>query len=340
VRSFYVRELGLDYPPGAVVVAGGARPLIYCLYRAVCDPGDVVVYPVPSWNNQHYVRLVGAVGRPLATRPERRFLPTREEILPLLPGARLLCLNSPLNPAGTVIEPDLLEGVCDAVLDENEARRRRGERPLYLLYDQIYWMLCFGAARHLTPPGVRPEIGRFSVLVDGLSKAFAATGLRVGWGVGPEDVMARMLPLLGHVGAWAPRPEQVATAELLADAGAVAAWRRSFVRDVQSRLDRLHRGLAALEKEGLPVASLAPEGAIYLSARIHPFGRRTPEGRILSTNEDVRRHLLHAASLGLVPFEAFGADAPGWFRLSVGAVGAEEIDAALAGLRAALVALR
>jgi aspartate aminotransferase len=340
VARFYVRELGLVYPHEAVLIAGGARPAIYGLYRTICDPGDRVVYPVPSWNNNHYAHLVGAVGVPVTCRPERRFMPTREMITGSLRGARLLCLNSPLNPAGTAITADALRGICEAVLDENEGREARGERPLYLMYDHIYWMLSFGATEHVTPPQLLPEMARYTVLVDGISKAFAATGLRVGWAVGPTDVIDRMSAVLGHVGSWAPRPEQVATAALLDDERGIREFHAVFKRNVQARLDRLHRGLQALKAEGWPVESIPPMGAIYLTARLYPFGKRTPAGTLLRTNEEVRRFVLEAAGIGLVPFQAFGApDEDGWFRLSVGAVGESDIEAALPRLADALASL-
>jgi aspartate aminotransferase len=340
VRRLYARDLGLEYPVESVLIAGGARPIIYCLYRAVVDAGDAVVYPVPSWNNNHYVHLSGALGRPVFCRPEEHFMPTREQILPLLPGARLLCLNSPLNPAGTAISRELLLGIVEAVVAENEIRERRGERPLYLMYDHIYWMLTFGETRHLTPPELVPESARYTVFVDGISKAFAATGLRVGWALGPTDVIARMSAILGHVGAWAPRPEQVATVGLLDDRSARDEFGRTFRRGVESRLVLLHRGLEALGARGLPVRSIAPEGALYLTARFHPFGRRTPEGEVLRTNEQVRHYLLASAAFAGVPFQAFGApDDDGWFRLSVGAVDEQDIAAALPRLGAALEAL-
>ena len=101
VARFYERELGLRYPVDSVLIVAGARPVIYCIFRTLCDPGDRVVYTVPSWNNNHYIHLVGGEGVPVVCRPERRFLPTREELAPALAGARLLCLNSPLNPTGT-----------------------------------------------------------------------------------------------------------------------------------------------------------------------------------------------------------------------------------------------
>jgi aspartate aminotransferase len=341
VQRFYQRELGLSYPEESVLIAGGARPVIYCIFRTVCDPGDRVVYPVPSWNNNHYVHLVGGVDVPVACRPEDGFMPTREALRDSLPGARLLCLNSPLNPAGTAIERGALLGVCEAILAENEARGRRGERPLYLMYDQIYWMLRSAGTEHVTPPELLPEMARYTIFVDGISKAFAATGLRVGWTVGPVDLVSRMSAVLGHVGAWAPRAEQVATVDLLEDPAAIRAYQAGFQRGLEERLGLLHAGLQALKQRGLPVDSLPPAGAIYLAAKIAPFGRVTPAGAPLRTNEEVRRYLLEAAGIGVVPFQAFGIpEDSGWFRLSAGAVSPAEIEAALPRLADALAALR
>lgn len=337
VRRLYARELGLEYPVESVLITGGARPVIYAIYRTLCDPGDRVVYPVPSWNNNHYVHMLGATGVPVACRPEERFMPTRELLSGALVGARLLSLNSPLNPAGTAITPETLAPICEAVLEENEARARRGERPLYLMYDHVYWMLCFGDSVHVTPPGLISEMARYTIFVDGISKHFAATGLRVGWAVGPADVIERMSTLLGLVGAWAPRPEQVATASWLDDAAAVQEYRSSYTRNVHSRLDLLHRGFQAMKARGLPVESIPPRGAIYLTARIAPFGRRAPAGGVLATNEEIRRYLLEAAGVAVIPFQAFGTTGEdGWFRLSVGAVGEQEIREALPRIEAAL----
>jgi aspartate aminotransferase len=109
---------------------------------------------------------------------------------------------------------------------------------------------------------------------------------------------------------------------------------------VLARLERLHRGLQQLKARGFAVDSLPPAGAIYLSARIHPFGRRTPAGAELAGNEDVRRYVLEAAGVAVVPFQAFGVrEDSGWFRLSVGAVGEAEVEAALPRLERALSAL-
>lgn len=341
VRRAYARDLGLDYPLECVLIAGGARPLLYGTFRTLVDPGERVVYPVPSWNNNHYAHLVGAEALAVPCDASSGFLPTAGDIARHLPGARLVCLNSPLNPSGTSFEPGVLRGICAALVEENRARERRGERPAYLLYDQVYWMLQAGERAHVTPPELVPESARWTILVDGISKAFAATGLRVGWALGPADVVERMSAVLGHVGAWAPRAEQWASAEMLDDAAAVREHLARFHEGVLARLRRLHRGFAELRDEGLAVDVLEPAGTIYLAARIHPFGARTPRGSTLATSEDVRRWLLEEAALAIVPFQAFGvARDEGWFRLSVGAVGEREIGEALPRLAAALRALR
>jgi aspartate aminotransferase len=146
-----------------------------------------------------------------------------------------------------------------------------------------------------------------------------------------------MSAVLGHVGAWAPRAEQVATVGMLDDPEAIRAYQAVFLGQLQIRLDRLHASLQAMKGRGLPVESIPPMGAIYLAARIHPFGKRTPSGETLRTNGDVRRYVLEAAGIGMVPFQAFGStEDEGWFRLSIGAASPAEIDAALPRLEEAL----
>lgn len=344
VARFYARELKLDYSPNAILIAGGARPLIYGTYRAVVDPGDKVVYPVPSWNNNHYCHMVGARAVEIECGPESLFLPTRDALIRELKDARLLCVNSPLNPTGTAFSAESLRAISEAVVEENETRKRTGARPLYMMYDHIYWMLCVDGVEHVTPVGLVPEVAPYTVFIDGISKAFAATGLRVGWSAGPVDVIERMSALLGHVGAWAPRAEQVATVPLLDDPNTIRAYLDGFRPAVNARLAALHQGFEAIRGRSPALAamveSLPPMGAIYLTCRIAPFGKRTPAGTVLKTNEDVRAYLLEAAKFAVVPFQAFGVRGDtGWFRLSVGAVSEAEIADAMPRVGAALAAL-
>jgi len=336
VRRLYEQALGLRYEASSVLVTSGSRPGIYGTFRTIVDPGDRVVFPVPSWINNHYCYLTGAVPVPVATTRDTTFLPTRELLAPVIRGARLLSLNSPLNPTGTAFTPEALGEICDLVLEEN-ARRRNGERPLYLMYDQVYWMLTFGETRHVDPVSLRPEIAPYTIYVDGVSKAFAATGVRVGWVVGPKDIIDSMNNFMGHVGTWAPRAEQIATARLLDAPDAVSAYRAEITAGLQQRLNALHDGIVAMRAAGLPVDATAPMGAIYLSARFALNGKRTPDGQVLRTNDDIRRYLLEAARFAVVPFQAFGVkEDTGWVRLSVGAVSMADIERGLPLLRQAV----
>lgn len=331
---FYKRELGLEYPIESVLVAGGARPLLYGAYRTLIDPGDVAVYPVPSWNNNHYAYLSGAKSVELPVSAETNFFPTANDFRPHIGVARLLLINSPLNPTGTVIDEDELRRIAELVVEENNRRATEGSRPVYLVYDQVYWMLTHGEAKHVTPVSLVPEVAPYTLLLDALSKSFCATGLRVGWGFMPPAVRRRMADILGHVGAWAPKPEQVATAGLLDAPDTMNAFLAASKAKVKERLDALYAGFAAMKRDGLAVDAIAPQGAIYLSVRFDWIGK-TIRGRTIRTNEDIRKLLLEEAGLAAVPFQAFGLrQDTGWFRLSIGAVSIDDIQAAFPRLRA------
>lgn len=336
LKKFYADRMGVEFPLESILVTAGARPAIYSLYRAVVSKGDAVVYNVPSWNNNYYVQIVGAKGVPVVCDASTNFQPTAKMLAPKLRGARLLCLNSPLNPTGTMIDAGALAGICDAVLEEN-ARRGSDEGPLYLMYDQVYWMITAGVVEHVDPLTLRPEIARYTVIIDAISKAFAATGLRVGWAIGPADVIKAMSDISGHVGAWAPRPEQYATARMLCDTKGVDDYIARMCTDASARLRALATGIRAMRDDGLPVDCIEPQGAIYVSAQFGLRGRRTPTGDVLDTNDQIRRYLLEAAGLGAVPFQAFGFPGDtGWFRLSIGVVSVADIEALLPRLRQAI----
>ncbi len=330
------RDQNLRYPVESVLIGGGARPILYGMYRTVLDRGDTVVYSVPSWNNNHYSHLVEVVPVEIEGRKENGFFPTADEFAPHLSRARLIVLNSPMNPTGTVVDPGELRKICIMIVEENERRRREGKKAVFLLYDQIYSALHLGRSHRSSPPELVPEMFPYTVLLDGISKQFAATGLRVGWALGPPALIRRMRDILGHVGAWAPKPEQVATARFLADGAAVDSYRREFLSKVEARLGLLYSLFSKWNREGLPVEAVEPQGAIYLSARFDLIGQEVG-GKRIGTNEEIRRMLLERAGIAAVPFQAFGyRPETGWFRLSVGAVSEDEILASEPRLRAML----
>ena len=330
VVDLFQEKFGLTYPIDSTLIAGGARPIIYAAFQAVVDPGDKVIYPTPSWNNNHYTYMTGGVPVELVVGADTNFMPTAEMIRPHVRDARLIAVCTPLNPTGTVMAKNEVEAIARLVVEENERRAAAGERALFLLWDQVYWMLTFGDNRHWTPPQLVPEVSAYTIFVDGISKALAATGLRVGWTVAPPAVTARMRDLIGHIGAWAPKAEQLAVAAFLREKEEMVAFHQKMVRDLRLRLDALYDGLLAMRREGLPVDAIAPQGAIYLSVQfdlIDKFG----------TNEAIRKFLLERAGFAIVPFQAFGLKREdGWFRLSAGAVSVQDCVDGLKRVREAL----
>ena len=336
--SKLLKERGnLDYKSDEIVIAGGARPIIYALFRALVDPGDTVVFPVPSWNNNHYAYLNDAKQVLIETSPATNFMPTASDLKPYIKSANLIALCSPLNPTGTVFRKKDLEQICDLILEENETRNRNGKKPLYLMYDQIYWELTHGSTKHYNPVILRPEMKNYTVFVDGISKSLAATGVRVGWSMGPKKIIEKIKMILTHVGAWAPKAEQIATASYLNNLENYDNFLTEMKTKINARLLGFYKGFQSLKAEGFLVDSIAPEAAIYLTVRFALHGKKTQDGRVLNTTQEVTKYILDEAKVALVPFYAFGASADSsWYRLSVGTCKLEDVEAVIGNLRMAL----
>ena len=337
VTAFVAAEQGVEYPVESVLVACGVRPLLYAACCTVLNPDEALVYGVPSWNTNHYGWLTQARNVPIETRAEDGFHPTLESLSPHIRTAAMIALCSPGNPTGTMMPGEELERITTAVLEENLRRRDTGQRALFLLWDQVYGGLVHGDVPHAHPVRLVPESAPWVITLDGISKVFAATGLRVGWSVAAPAVTGKMRDFLGHVGAWAPKPEQVATAAFLGDSEAVARYRRTMDEGIRARVQALTEGFAAMRADGLPVDLVQPQGAIYLSLQLGLIGG-TCDGQPVTTNDQIRRLLLHEAGFAVVPFQAFGLPRDtGWFRLSVGAVSLDDIARALPRIRALLM---
>lgn len=330
----------LDYSPDDILVSGGSRPLIYATFKTIVDEGDKVVYAVPSWNNNHYAYLTSANAVELEVSPEDNFLPTADVITPHLEGAVLLALCSPLNPTGTMFTKEQLSEICEAVIAENK-KRGEGEKPLYLMYDQIYAMLTFGDSEHFNPVSLYPELRDYTIYIDGTSKCFAATGVRVGWSFGPTKVIDRMKALLTHVGAWAPKPEQQAVAEFLDNTPAVNEFVNDFKGKIAHSLEVLHAGIQEMKSKNFAVDSIKPMGALYLTIKLDYVGKTTEDGKVLKDSTDLVFYLIEKAGVALVPFSAFGnsREMP-WFRASVGACSVEDLQKMFPKLETALSKLK
>ena len=339
IHSFTKDEEGLDYSINEILVASGGRPLIYTVFRALCDKGDKIIYAVPSWNNNHYTHFVGGEHIVIEAKAENNFMPTALAIRPYIKEAVLISLCSPQNPTGTTFRKEELENICDMVIEENK-RRGDGEKKLYVMYDQMYWHLTYGEIKHYNPVSLRPAMREYTIFIDAISKVFAATGVRVGWGMGPATVISKMKAILTHIGAWAPMAEQKAVAYYLANRDGIKRYLTNFKSEIEERLHRIYNGFSLLKKEGYSVDAIAPEAAIYLTIKIDLVGKKTTEGRLLENQSDVTAYVLNAAGLAVVPFYAFGADrSSSWYRLSVGTCKKEEIEEMIGKLREALLKL-
>lgn len=336
--SKLLKERGeLDYKPEEIVIAGGARPVIYAIFRALVDQGDTVLFPVPSWNNNHYTYLNNAEAILIETKPEHKFMPTAADLKPHISKANLVALCSPLNPTGTTFRKNDLEEICDLILAENKKRNAEGKKPLYLMYDQIYWALTFGETKHYNPVTLRPEMKNYTIFVDGISKSLAATGVRVGWSMGPKKVIDKMKSILTHIGAWAPKAEQVASASYLDNLKEYDQFLGEIKSKINDRLVGFYEGFQALKAEGHQVDAIAPEAAIYLTVQFALHGKKTADGTVLKTTQDVTKYILDDAQVALVPFYAFGASSDSsWYRLSVGTCKLEDVKGVIENLRKSL----
>ena len=336
VSAFTKERQGLQYGVDEVLIASGGRPLIYALFRAICDRGDKVVYAVPSWNNNHYVHFVSGVHVVVEAKAANNFMPTAADLEPHLKDAVFLALCSPQNPTGTTFRRQDLLDICNLVVAENE-RRGEGEKKLYVMYDQMYWHLTYNGIEHVDPVSLHPGMRPYTVYVDAISKVFAATGVRVGWSFGPAPILNKMKAILSHVGAWAPMAEQKAVAKYLGNSAAIDQYLAHFKSELEERLRRIYGGFMKLKEAGHRVDAVAPEAAIYLTIKCDFSGMKTAEGKVLQQQSDVTSYLLQEASLAVVPFYAFGApDHSPWYRLSVGTCKKEDIDKMLGKLSKAL----
>jgi len=267
-------------------------------------------------------------------------MPTADELRPHLNDAVMLALCSPLNPTGTVFTKEQLESICDLVLEIN-AKREAGKKPLYVMYDQIYWALTYNGCEHVDPVRLRPEMKKYTIYVDGISKSLAATGVRVGWAMGPAYIIDKMKNILNHVGAWSPKPEQLATGDFLNSTEAYTRFTAKFKTDIFARLTGMYEVFSKLKQDGFKVNAIEPKAAIYLTVQFDLKGMKMADGTVLNSTKEITQYILDDAGVALVPFNAFGAgNESTWYRLSVGTCKLEDIDKVYQSLKQTLAKLK
>jgi aspartate aminotransferase len=328
ISSYFKHRRGIEYNNNEILVGCGLRPLIYTVFKSIINEGDTVVYPVPSWNNNHYSFLHNADLEPIECTPENAFFPTVEDIELRIHYTRLVCLCSPQNPTGRIIDKQVLKGICDIIVNENK-RRGSYNKPCYLFFDQIYSDLVGDEFTH--PLDVCPEIREYLICGDGISKSLCATGVRVGWLMGPQNIIGKMTEIFSHIGAWAAKPEQNAVANYLNNRVDID----EFIQEKQQQYAYISSKIIDLfnkmKNEGYKVDCQNSDGGIYISVYLDYVNK-------FPTTEDYINFLIEECGLGIVPFEYFGSkENKGWFRISIGSIDSNNINNILNIIKQAII---
>ena len=292
VARFVAQRHGIEVDPAEVVLVPGSKNVLLFVLLACVEPGDEVLLPDPGYPiYASLVNFIGAVPVPVRLREERDFRMDLDELAALVtPRTRLLILNSPQNPTGGVLTPEDVETIA----------RLAVERDLLVLSDEIYSQIVYGPipASVLSQPGMRER----TVLMDGLSKAYAMCGWRLGYGVAPRELAARLEALMINSSSCAAAFTQMAAIEALESPESGAAVERMVAR-FRARRDLVVDGLNAMPG----VRCRVPQGAFYAFPNIEETGRDESE---------LADELLERAGVALLPGTAFGPGGAGFLRLA------------------------
>jgi aspartate aminotransferase len=292
VARFVARRLGVEVEPAEVVLVPGSKNVLLFVLLACVEPGEEVIYPDPGYPiYQSLTNFVGAAPVPVRLREERGFRMDMEELAALVtPRTRLLVLNSPQNPTGGVLTADDVAFIA----------RLAVEHDLLVLSDEIYSQIIYGAEHVsvLSQPGMKER----TILMDGMSKAYAMCGWRLGYGVAPRELAARMETLMINSSSCAAAFSQMAAIEALESAESEAAVRR-MVNQFRARRDLVVEGLNAMPG----VRCQVPQGAFYVFPNVSETGL---------VERQLAADLLERAGVAVLPGTAFGEAGAGFLRLA------------------------
>ncbi len=317
------RENGLEVSPDQVVVTTGAKMLLFAAFFASVQKGDEVIIPAPYWvSYSDIVEMMGATPVIVQTRAEDGFV-LRPEALEaaITPRTKWLLINSPSNPTGAVYgRADYLALL--SVLDRH--------RQVWLMVDDMYEHIIFGNEGFVTPAQLRPDMQDRILTINGVSKAYAMTGWRIGYGAGPLPLMKAIRAVISQSTSCTCTIAQAAAAEALTGP-------QDAVRDYLE-VYRQRRALIVAELAAIPgLAFTPPAGTFYAFVDWRALvGARTPAGAVLSEDEALCQYLLEEFGVAVVPGSAFGS--PGFFRLSF-ASGEANLREGMARLRKGFAAL-
>jgi len=293
------RDSGYAVTASQVLVTNGGKHAVYNTFAALLDPGDEVLLPAPYWTTYpEPIALAGGVPVVLPTDESSGFRVTVEQLdAALTDRTKVLLFVSPSNPTGAVYPVAEVEAIG----------RWAAEKGIWVVTDEIYEHLTYGEHRFASMPTLVPELADRCVVLNGVAKTYAMTGWRVGWMIGPADIIKGATNLQSHATSNVANVSQrAAIAALTGDLEAVAEMRSAFER----RGHTMHKLLTGIEG----VTALEPQGAFYSFPNLSAYLGRSIRGRTPESTIDLCSLLLDEAKVALVPGEAF--DAPGYARLS------------------------
>jgi len=290
VAEKFERENGIRYTPSEVMVSNGGKQVLYLLFRTICDPGDEVIVPTPCYvSYEEQIRLSGADPVFAPVSEERRFRLSCSDIERCItPRTKAMIINSPNNPTGAVCEESDLRDIAALA----------AERGIFTVTDEVYEHLLYDDRKHVSIAALGEEAKRNTVTVNSASKTYAMTGWRIGYAGGPEDVIAGMITLQGHVSGNVCSVAQRALLQALrGPQHAVSEMRDSYAR---------RRDLMVGKINSIPgLCCQKPDGAFYAFANVTGlFGKRWSEG-IIENDLDTAAFFLKEAHVAVVPGTAF-----------------------------------
>ncbi len=316
------RDSGFDVSAAQVLVTNGGKQAVYEAFATLLDPGDEVLLPAPYWTTYpEAIRLAGGVPVDVVTTEDAGYCVTVEQLeAARTPRTKVLLWCSPSNPTGAVASPALVEAVG----------RWAVEHGIWVVADEIYEHLVYGDAEHVSMPVAVPELADTCVVVNGVAKTYAMTGWRVGWLIGPADVVKAATNLQSHATSNVSNVAQVAALEAVrGDLSAVADMRAAF--------DRRRRTMVRMLNEIPGVACPEPEGAFYCYPSVKGLLGKSLRGKQIESSAQLAELVLDEVGVAVVPGEAFGT--PGYFRLSY-ALGDEDLEKGVSRLAALLAEAR
>ena len=318
VAAKTARDSGYQVTPAQVLITNGGKQAVYEAFAALLDPGDEVLLPAPYWTTYpEAIKLAGGVPVDVVTTEEQGYRVTVEQLeAARTPRTKVLLWCSPSNPTGAVASPAEVEAVGRWAL----------EHGIWVVADEIYEHLVYGTAVHVSMPVVVPELADTCVVVNGVAKTYAMTGWRVGWLIGPLDVVKAATNLQSHATSNVSNVAQVAALQAVSgDLSAVAEMRAAFDRRRQTMV----RLLSAIPGVACPT----PEGAFYCYPSVKGVLGKRLRGRTPATSAELAELVLDEVGVAVVPGEAFGT--PGYFRLSY-ALGDADLEKGVGRLAALL----